>query len=80
MEGDRARRSTQADNKKRKRERTQHVAERDEQKQEKLRKRKERDRSRLSTQTANERNTRLHLMRTRQSDGWQLKLLLIDCR
>ena len=33
-----------------------------------MKKRRERDRSRRSTQTANERDARLHLMRTRQSE------------
>ena len=65
---DRARRSTQADNKRREQERAWSVAETDEQKQERLRKRSESDRSIRSTQTANERDTRLHLMGTRQSE------------
>ena len=44
------------------------MAEIDEQKQERWKKRRERDRSRHSTQTANERDARLQLMRTRQSE------------
>ena len=46
-ERDRARRSTEANNKKREQERAQRVAETDKQKQERLRKRRERDRSRI---------------------------------
>jgi len=54
------------------------VAETDKQKQERLKKRRERDRSRRSTQTANERDTRLHLMRTRQSEWLAAELVLIE--
>ena len=61
-ERDGARRSTQADNKRRERERARSVAETDEQKQERLRKRRESNGSIHSTQTANERDAKLHLM------------------